>query len=495
MKKLLIYLLAVFCVIGFASCGKPGPAGKDAGITVSDYTVSKIDELKEAEEGSVEILFRHPFGLNIAEIIQDFANEFQREYPSVTIKLEGGNGYDALKDTNINGINSGTAPTMTVGYPDHFAEYLISKALISLDKYINDPEVGYTKEEMDDFLPGYIQENRQFDEKGSYVGLPFNKSTEVLYYNKDFFNEFGLEVPKTWDEMKTVSQRALEIIKDDSKVLDSEGKSKFSWLGEVKENREKFVPCFYDSGGNLFTTIIHQFGGEYTKPIFKSTGIVDVQRGSIKFRESEEAKAGLKYFQDLANPAEEQEGVSYFNMPDKIDFQYGSGAINKGICVMNIGSSGGGSHYLDALCEIDVAPLPYNDEEHKYVIQQGTNICIMSQASDLQRLAAWLFIKHMLKPENTAKFAINTGYMPVRKSAYELDDYKDFLANKKILNARIHKACAQYATGGWNYFVDPAWAGSSKVRKTCEVAIAQILVDKKDIDTALQDAIDGIGQK
>ena len=68
----------------------------------------------------------------------------------------------------------------------------------------------------------------------------------------------------------------------------------------------------------------------------------------------------------------------------------------------------------------------------------------MSQASDLQKLAAWLFIKHMLTPENTASFAITTGYMPVRSSAYELQDYKDFL-NGPTLAAQVHQATAKSA--------------------------------------------------
>ena len=106
-----------------------------------------------------------------------------------------------------------------------------------------------------------------------------------------------------------------------------------------------------------------------------------------------------------------------------MELSYGSYAYNVGKAIMNIGSTGGSGYYSDAICSTGVAPIPYKDAEHKSVIQQGTNVCIMSQASDLQKLAAWLFIKHMLTPENTAEFAITTGYMPVRQSAYDLPDY------------------------------------------------------------------------
>jgi multiple sugar transport system substrate-binding protein len=116
----------------------------------------------------------------------------------------------------------------------------------------------------------------------------------------------------------------------------------------------------------------------------------------------------------------------------------------------------------------------------------------MAQASDLEKLAAWLFIKYMLQPEKTADFAMTTGYMPVRQSAYELQDYIDWLEGPTNA-AKVHKATSQYASEGWEYFVDAAWAGSSTVRNECETAMIQIMVNATDISQALQDAVGRIG--
>ena len=41
--------------------------------------------------------------------------------------------------------------------------------------------------------------------------LPFNKSTDVLIYNKTFFDENNLSVPTTWDEMEQVSKQIKEL--------------------------------------------------------------------------------------------------------------------------------------------------------------------------------------------------------------------------------------------------------------------------------------------
>lgn len=478
MKKLFVLILTLVAAVALVGCG--GTGSTDDSIAEKNYTVETVENLKAQADDSVLVSFRIPFGTNIQAVIREFADEFEAEYPSVKIELDVVSGYDEMKDATIQDINGGKVPTMTVGYPDHFAEYLITKSIIALDNFINDENVGYSEEELNDFLPGYIKENRQFDNAGSYVGLPFNKSTEALYYNVEFFEEFGLEVPKTWDEMEALCAKVMEIVPT---LKDNQ----YSWLGQIETNlaNGEFVPCLYDSGGNLFTTIVHQFGGKYTESIYKSNGIVDVQKGNLGFPTSPEAKEALAYLQGLA-------GKGYFNMPDSMELSYGSYAYNVGKCIMNIGSTGGSGYYSDAICSTAVAPIPYKDANHKNVIQQGTNVCIMAQASDLQKLAAWLFIKHMLTPENTAEFAIATGYMPVRQSAYDLPEYLDFLEGPTTA-AKVHKATAKYAQEGYEYFVDAAWAGSSNVRTECQTAISQILVDKADIEQAIQEAVNRIG--
>ncbi len=478
MKKLLFLFLALALSLALVGCDGIDDTGS---IAEENYNIETVENLKAQEFGSVKVTFRVPFGDSIQAVINDFIDEFEVLYPSVDIELDVVSGYTDCKEATVNDINGGIVPTMTVGYPDHFAEYLISKSIISLDKFINDPNVGYSEDELADFLPDYITENRQFDNKGTFVGLPYNKSTEALYYNIEFFEKYNLELPETWDELEALCAQIMEIVNN---IGPDE---KYYWLGDIQGNLAKgdFIPCLIDSGGNLFTTIIHQWGGKYTESIYKSNGLVDVQRGTLKFHTSQEATDAFTYLQGLAEKG-------YVNMPEAMEYTYGSYAFNEGKAVMNIGSTGGSSYYSSAVCTTGVAPLPYKTTDKKSVIQQGTNICIMSKSSDLEKLAAWLFIKYMLEPENTCRLATATGYMPVRESAYDLPEYKSFL-NGITLAARVHEATSQYKADGWSFFVDAAWAGSATVRTECETAMIQMLVNKTNIAQALQDAINRIG--
>ncbi len=473
MKKILLVVLLIGATFSLAACGKKR--------TTSSYEVLSVAELKAAEE--VNVTFRIPFGDAIQKVINEMIDSFNVEYPNVNITLDYFSGYDKMKEATIYEINGGITPTMIVGYPDHFAEYLITGSIISLDKFINaeDPVIGYSEAELADFLPGYIAENRQFDSNKAYRGLPFNKSTEVLYYNKDFFETYDLEVPETWDDLIALSAQIQTIV---STLEDNS----HSWLPNIKTNLSKgqFLPMMYDSTGNLFTTIIHQFDGNYTSQVYRDNGVINLQQGILSFVEDKKAQDALTFLQTLAND-------KMLNVPDYWEELYGSGFFNDGRILMNIGSTAGISHYSTAKSSIGIAPIPYKDADHKYVIQQGTNVAIFANATDLEKLAAWLFIKHMLTPENTADFAMKTGYLPVRKSSYDLESYVEFLENPAPIDkstSAIHNATLEYSKNGWNYFVDPAWSGSSTVRTEVGTALVQILVNKADVKQALKEARD-----
>jgi raffinose/stachyose/melibiose transport system substrate-binding protein len=53
----------------------------------------------------------------------------------------------------------------------------------------------------DDFLPGELD---AFSYDGKTYGIPFGPSAVALWYNKEIFEKYGLETPKTYDELLTV---------------------------------------------------------------------------------------------------------------------------------------------------------------------------------------------------------------------------------------------------------------------------------------------------
>ncbi|WP_027256188.1 sn-glycerol-3-phosphate ABC transporter substrate-binding protein UgpB [Leisingera aquimarina] len=60
----------------------------------------------------------------------------------------------------------------------------------------------------DAFLPAVVSYYET--PEGELLSMPFNSSTPVLWYNKDALEAAGAEVPATWDEVKTASQKLVD---------------------------------------------------------------------------------------------------------------------------------------------------------------------------------------------------------------------------------------------------------------------------------------------
>jgi multiple sugar transport system substrate-binding protein len=318
--------------------------------TTTDQTTTTEGSMETTITGPVTVSFWHAFGGTKEEILKGLVDEFVAENPQVTVNLLSQGDYNGLRDKTIQSIVTGNTPTMLVAYPDHIADYLTGNGVISLETYINNAEIGFTQEQMDDFVPAYLEENRQFD--GATYGLPFNKSTEVLIYNKTYFDANSITVPQTWEEVKAVSEQI-----------------------HTATNKWGFA---YDSSANLFITLTRQWGGQYTGP-----------NGELLFNNQQTIDM-LDYYYN-------QHDAGLFTIPAEWEQNYASEPFKNQEVYMTVGSTAGITYNVPAngAFEIGVAPIPQKDLENKAVIQQGTNISIMSNATEQEKLAAWLLVKHL----------------------------------------------------------------------------------------------------
>ena len=69
--------------------------------------------------------------------------------------------------------------------------------LVDLKPYMDDDTIGWKDAEP---IREVLLDGAKID--GKQYGIPFNKSTEMLFYNADLLKEYGVEVPKTLEELK-----------------------------------------------------------------------------------------------------------------------------------------------------------------------------------------------------------------------------------------------------------------------------------------------------
>ena len=488
MRKILLVLIAMFSLALVTGCSCQT---KKIDKEFEDLTeVVKAGEQDGVAIEKVQITVNVTSGI-VSDSLTPLVPEFEAEYPHVGVTLNTiSGGYPELRKTNILQLQSNQAPTITLGYPDHFAEYYSASAMINLSNFIKGPN-GYTEEELADFIPSYLAEGAGFDDENpnDYYSLPFNKSTEVLVYNKTILDKAieldpTISVPKTWAEVKSVSEKLL--------ALGSQGKldgiiQVATGELEISEhiNAGTFYTFAYDSSANAFITFTRQVKSTYTER-------ANNEQGYLVF-DTPENVANLTYFQN-------ENTAKRFAVAETFGSNYASDAFKRGQVLFTVGSSAGikynepeGNKF-----QIGISTVPYFTEDAKFVIQQGTNIAMLAQSTNLERAAAWLFIKYLLRPENTAKFAMASGgYLPVRASAYETADYQEYLTNPPLEKRSFSKAAnlaLQYREQGYQFFVDPAFVGSSKVRDEVGSALVSIVVNKHDVKTRLEAAYATLGK-
>ncbi len=508
--------------VGLAGCGDSGPTN-----ATYDYDMS-------VDTRGVTISFWSGFGQNVNDAINPLIDQFE-EATGITVEytqVQG--GYDGLQEQINLSASSRSFPNVTVGYPDHIAGYVTSNIVLQLDYFIehdseslvdhvddkgtSDPSDDETFNDnlpafdYDGFYSDYTLENEsiEYDENGNgYVlGIPFNKSTEVMVYNKTFFEnewviEQGLNLPTTWGELSTFTDRILSLFHDmgvynhllgsDGVVYDAatdmpDGVStllNFSAIGEGD-----FYPLSYDSQANFFITALRQWGAQYTE-VDPSTG-----RGYIVFQEDaniDQAVEALTDLQEIYNKG----GIA---IPQNFqESSYCSNNYKANQSLMNIGSSAGVSNCVATTFESGCAPILYHDAADKYVISQGTNMIMLNKGSDAEKVASWKFIKWMTQVMN-GTFAAQSGYFPVCESAFNSEDYQTLLSSTSLTGAELLQREAALVNANyynnddenWTKFVDPGFNGSSTIRANVDSVTAEVFIDGTSPEDVIQSHVEAL---
>jgi multiple sugar transport system substrate-binding protein len=116
---------------------------------------------------------------------------FEKAYPKVTVKLvnAGTNTTEYTKLQNAVKAGSGAPDVAQVEYYA-VPQFVLGKSLVDLGKY------GFTSLEKD-YTPGPWS---SVSIGGGLYGLPEDSGPMAMFYNKNVFDKYGLQPPKTWDE-------------------------------------------------------------------------------------------------------------------------------------------------------------------------------------------------------------------------------------------------------------------------------------------------------
>lgn len=469
MKRIIAITLLLAMVFALmAGCG--GNKGK----TSANASVSK-EAVDAGYDGSeVTIKFYHTMGANLREVLELYIVEFNKIYPNIHIQHEQVGNYDDVRDQIITEIAAGNQPNIAYCYPDHVASYNLAMACVSLDDLIDSTteitradgttEIqGLTAEQKADFIEGYYEEGRQFGDGKMYT-LPLSKSTEVLYYNKTFFDANGLTPPTTWEELEAL-------------------------CAKIKEIDPKCIPLGYDSEANWFITMTEQYGSEYTKANGDELGT-----GEFLF-DNDQNRAFVKMFNEWYQKGYVTTQELYGSYTSGMFTATGSTDIKS---YMSIGSSAGATHQRPDMVDgkypfdVGITTIPQINASDPKVISQGPSLCIFDKANEQEVLASWLFVKFLCTTvEFQAEFSMASGYVPVLKSVSENPVYADYLASAdggQYISALSAKICMDQKDA---YYTSPAFNGSSAARDEVGSLMTKcLLMTGSDLDAQIKKAFE-----
>lgn len=466
MKKILLLLLVLVAGVFMVSCGGDR-TGETSAKLVEWYDLPVEAQLDTTKD--ITITFWHRMGAASQLLIVDWIAEFEAMYPNITVVQEKAAGdYTALADKIALAIPAGTYPDIAESYPDHIARYAAAKVPLALNNFISNPNIGFTDAEVADFLPGLWAEGQSYDNEGTILSLPFSKSSEAFFYNKTYFDEHDYDVPTTWDEVFAIAE-------------------------DIKLREPTAIPFGYDSEDNLFITASKQWQAPYTG-YNTETG-----KGEVQFN-NDTSKDMVKYFKDKVD-----RGLMLTRSLN--GDAYTSDIVKTGEKMyMYVGSTGGTRYAYHGMnpsvftagYRVGVAPLPSQNTDNQYQIQQGPNINLFKKDDEQQMIAAWLFAKFMISPEKTAEFCIPSGYAPTRYSAYETDVWQTYengivTVPTTMLQAEeklIKEAIEIFLDNGDIFFTSAVFNLSSKTRTEVGALLVKILAYDASSETDLDNYID-----
>lgn len=338
-----------------------------------------------------DITFFYPVqvGGPLTDVIDGYVADFHAQNPDIRVEAVFSGNYTETTTRALTAARSGTPPAVAVLLATDIFTLIEEDVIQPIDTFFATEE---DQAWVDGFMPAYLASARVEDHLWA---VPFQRSTAVMYYNKDAFAAAGLDPeqpPRTWDEMVEMGQALTQ--------RDASGNVTQWGLG---------IPSSMNAVHWLFGALVAQNGG-----------MLSSEDGLQTYFDSPEVIEALQFFVDLsAEHGVHPSGVLEWGTTPN-DFMQGRLA-------MAWHTTGNLSNIRNnATFDFGVAPFPGNPEPAS--VLGGGNLYIFSGVSEEQQAAAFEFVKFMTSAELLADWGVQTGYVAPRDDSWETDTLRNFVA-------------------------------------------------------------------
>ena len=361
-------------------------------------------------QGTREISFYFPVAVGgpITKIIDGYAADFMRENPTIKVTPIYAGTYQETLTKAQTALKAGSGPQLAVLLSTDVFSLIDDDLILPIDTLA---EAATDKAWLGSFYPAFLKNG----EVGGHTwGVPFQRSTIVLYWNKAAFRDAGLDpdkAPATWQEHADVSAR----------LTKREGDTVSRWGVEIPSTAFTYW---------LFQALATEAGGT----LANSEGTATDFAGAASV-------AALRYWVDLSTKyrAHPPGVVEWGTTPS--DF------LQQKVAMMWTTTGNLSNVRKNATFPFGVAMLPAGQRRGSPT--GGGNFYMFKAASETQRQAALKFIHWISGPERAAQWGIETGYVATRPDAWETSTMKQYVAGfpaAAVARDQLRYAVAELST-------------------------------------------------
>lgn len=391
----------------------------------------------------VELEFYYPVAVGgpITGIVDGMVERFHKDHPDIRIKSIYAGTYQDSVAKALTAHKGGSAPQLAVLLSTDMFTLIDEGAIMPFDPLLKTDE---DQKWLTGFYKGFMANSQT---GGKTWGIPFQRSTIVMYYNKDLFKEAGLDpnrAPATWDELVTQAQ----------KLTKKDGAGQVSQWGLE-------IP----SGGSFAYWLFQAL----TTP---NDAILMNEAGNEVYLDKPPVIEALQFWHDLAYKHKVMPtGTIDWGTTPK-DFLVGKTAI------MWTTTGNLTNVRKNAKFDFGVAPMPKAKRGGSPT--GGGNFYLFKSATPEQQQAALTFVKWMTSPENAAAWSIDTGYVAVTPAAWETDRMKAYVKDvpqATVARDQLEVSVAEFSTHD-----------NQRITKLLNDNIQAVLTNAKTSEQAMKDA-------
>ncbi len=372
------WLLPLLFVVGvaLASCGGGGDGGEN-GLSPPNDT-----------GGRTKITLWHSMSSPLNVFLQNIIDDFNASQDRYQVEAIFQGSYSESLNKLISSIGSGDVPTI-IQLNDTSTQIMIdSREITPMQDFID--KEGY---DLSDFEPKALA---YYSVDGTLYSMPFNLAGPILYYDKADFREVGLDPdrpPRTLEEVRQYSERLVK--------RDAQGNVTRS--GIALSTSPWFFEQMLAKQGALYVNNGNGRDARATEALFAG----------------EEGKDVFQWWDQMVDS-----GLAYNAGRQGFNAMLALGSDRATMVIESTAALGGAVLALSLVDrdpkDLGTGPMPAPAGEGGGIVLGGASLWMLDRASDEEKRGAWEFIKFAVTPEQQARWHADSGYFPVRVSAYDL---------------------------------------------------------------------------